>query len=78
MHTHVCTYIHIHKDFAIALLGSERVGCMSFGILTVAPIRGRHVVTPQPLQEHVNEIHGAWFDPSNPVVPWLRDDRVQD
>jgi len=28
-------------------------------------------------QQHINEIHGAWFDPSNPVVPMegsLRDD----
>ena len=28
-------------------------------------------------QQHLNEIHGAWFDPSNPVVPMsgtLRED----
>ena len=32
-------------------------------------------------QERVNEIHGAWFDPSNPVVPMtgtLREDLLQD
>ena len=32
-------------------------------------------------QERVNEIHGAWFDPSNPVVPMtgtLRGDLMQD
>eukprot|EP00301_Raphidiophrys_heterophryoidea_P023579 c7415_g1_i1.p1 GENE.c7415_g1_i1~~c7415_g1_i1.p1 ORF type:complete len:348 (+),score=84.25 c7415_g1_i1:886-1929(+) len=32
-------------------------------------------------QEHMNEIHGGWFDPSNPVVPMsgtLRDDLMSD
>ena len=32
-------------------------------------------------QEHMNEIHGAWYDPSNPVVPMsgsLRDDLCAD
>ena len=32
-------------------------------------------------QEHMNEIHGAWYDPSNPVVPMtgtLRDDLYAD
>lgn len=61
--------------YTLAALAAERNG----GLLTHW-IQQNHDGLPQKAgfpQSKINEIHGAWFDPSNPVVPMdgsLRDD----